>query len=803
MIRYLQNENCEIFINYEYEEDDNTLLKSLFQRCKNITVYIHLVSIQKSLFMLLFIKEAFLNNKSSKGMGNDYLTQKDNLHQKVLYAYDFINVYNQAKWLVVTEKSEEEIVKPTKQLLFKIIAITALLFIILLFVYFILLNRIIIKPIENLHNSLLDYFKFVNKETDSVKLIDIKSSDDEIGKLSEVINENIKKTEQIFEEEKKNNFIENGIIKLNSSLSKLNKSKEIFEYSLEFLCNYTKSEVGVFYRYEKENLKANNFYSFSPMSDFKEVYHLGEGIIGEVAKSQKFRLLTIPTDMKIDTTILNVEAEQTYISPVVFRNEIVGVIEIGKLSSFEEKELEFINGSVEIIAVALLTAINNEEVERLLEIAQKANEELEKEQQKLSQTNVLLEQKQQEVEEQNVELEEQKEELSEKIKELEIAKKEIEQSSKYKREFLANMSHELRTPLNSIILLSKLISENENIDNDDKQKAKVINKAGKELLLLINDILDLSKVEAGKMEMNEEEVSSEEIAQDIFNLFNETAKSKNLEFKVENNYKGTFISDALRLSQVIKNLLSNAFKFTKEGFVKFSIDKQNNNLIFKVSDSGIGIPADKLNTIFDEFKQVDGSITREFGGTGLGLSISKKIVDMMKGKIEVESEAGKGTTFRIVIPLKEVQKEIAKKPVEFSMREDNEVSNEEKPLKGKNILLVDDDSRNIFTLTAFLESIGAEVFSAFNGKEALESLAENDNIDIILLDLMMPVMDGITTIKKIKAHPKYKDITIIVITAKNMDEDKQECLKAGADEFLTKPVDTNALKSILLARIDK
>jgi len=647
----------------------------------------------------------------------------------------------------------------------------------------------------------LDYFKFVNKETDSVKLIDIKS-DDEIGKLSEVINGNIKKTEQIFEEEKKNNFIENGIIELNTFLLKLNKSKDIFEYSLEFLCNYTKSEVAVFYKYEKENLKANNFYSFSPTSDFKEVYHLGEGIIGEVAKSQKTRLLTIPTDMKIDTTILNVEAKQTYILPVVFRNEIVGVIEMGKLSSFEEKELEFINRSIEIIAVALLTTTKNEKVEQLLESAQKANMELKKEQQQLSQTNALLEQQQQEVEEQNVELEEQKEELSEKIKELEIAKKEIEQSSKYKSEFLANMSHELRTPLNSIILLSKLISENENIDNDDKQKAKVINKAGKELLLLINDVLDLSKVEAGKMEMNEEEVSSEEIAQDIFNLFNETAKSKNLEFQVEDNYKGTFISDEIRLSQVIKNLLGNAFKFTKEGFVKFSIYKQNDNLIFKVSDSGIGIPEDKLNTIFDEFKQVDGSITREFGGTGLGLSISNKIVDMMKGKIEVESEIGKGTTFRVVVPLKEV-KETAKKPVEFIMREDNEVSNEAKPLKGKNILLVDDDSRNIFTLTAFLESIGAEVFSAFNGKEALESLAENDSIDIILLDLMMPVMDGITTIKKIKANPKYKDITIIVITAKNMDEDKQESLKAGADEFLTKPVDTNALKSILLTRIDK
>jgi two-component system chemotaxis sensor kinase CheA len=388
------------------------------------------------------------------------------------------------------------------------------------------------------------------------------------------------------------------------------------------------------------------------------------------------------------------------------------------------------------------------------------------------------------------------------------------------------MSHELRTPLNSIILLSKLLTNNQNnnLTPKDIEKTSVIHKAGNDLLLLINDILDLSKIESGNMELIYEDVQTGAILEEMKGLFGAVAEDKKIDFILNDLYQDSFQTDKVKLSQVLKNLLSNAFKFTKSGMVSIDIEEEHGQLLISVVDSGIGIPEDKLKTIFEAFKQVDGSISREFGGTGLGLSISKTIVDLMNGEIVVKSQEGKGTTFTIKLPLlksTEVQTKLeqesmieiphAKSPElkpnfensdsSVSIIKEEEIEEDYGGIfRGKNILIVDDDSRNIFTLTSTLESMDAEIFSAFNGKEAIEVLDEEEYIDLILMDVMMPVMDGLVAIKNIKASA-YKDIPIIAITAKTMPEDKQKCLDVGADDYLPKPIEHSSLISMIKAWI--
>jgi len=267
---------------------------------------------------------------------------------------------------------------------------------------------------------------------------------------------------------------------------------------------------------------------------------------------------------------------------------------------------------------------------------------------------------------------------------------------------------------------------------------------------------------------------------------------------------------------VLKNFLSNAFKFTKEGYVKLVFEKADaKHIKISVQDSGIGIPQDKLEMVFEAFKQVDGSISREYGGTGLGLSISKTIVDLMGGTITVESEVGKGSSFIVTLPIEHSEGFIEEKsesvpvveqtkepPITILLQDELEDEGYTEALDKKSILIVDDDSRNIFTLSAVLENMGAEVYSAFNGKEALELLEEKgDLIDIVLMDVMMPTMDGLEAIRSIRKKEQFGDIPIIAITAKSLPEDRDKCLEAGANDYLAKPIDGKKLLAMIKAWI--
>ena len=663
------------------------------------------------------------------------------------------------------------------------------------------LGLAILEMLAYLKNILIQAKAIANE--DYSQTIVIKSQNDELGLALKDMLDTLK---QNAEKNKDDIYFSNGIFIFSDNLSKIKNFKNLSLEAITEICRYINASRGVFYTFEDERKELHIQASFANednTSIIKENILLGEGLIGQVALDRKSLHLKDRNE-KLQSATGSINQKDIFIFPVISENILLGVIEVMSLQEFRKVDIDYLMKSGDILGSVIYSAKQNIKIKELLEKSQQSFEELQVQSEELQQSNVEMQEQQQQVKSKS-------EELKEKNKILTRAKQEIneraialEEASRYKSEFLANMSHELRTPLNSIILLSKLMIKEQKLDEDNIKKSSVINKAGNDLLLLINDILDLSKIESGKMELNLLEVNSSEITDEMQGLFDALAKEKEISFVVNDNINSTFISDKTKLSQVVKNLLSNAFKFTKKGSVSLNLSTSKNELVISVSDTGLGISKENIGIIFQAFKQVDGSITREFGGTGLGLSISKTIVELFNGHIDVQSELGVGSTFKVTLPLitealpleviEEEKKEIKKDITPISIIPEEESYQ----LKDKNILIVDDDSRNIFTLSAFIENLNGEAYSAFNGKEALEVL-EKENIDLVLMDIMMPVMDGLKSIKAIKSIDKFKEIPIIAITAKTMAKDKQDCFDAGASDYMAKPLDHDALLLMIKA----
>lgn len=672
--------------------------------------------------------------------------------------------------------------------------------------------------------TILKHAEAISNEDFTVS-IKIKSKDDELGfaldRMTTMLRDSSIKT-------KNEIYISEGVGELSDAITGVRDSVELAEEAISRVCHYINAGSGVVYTFDKEKKELTLIASFahSTRAGFSEAFTLGEGVVGQVALEREAILLQNINDATylIESATVTAMAKEVFVFPLIHEGELLGVVELLSFESFSDIQREYLAKISSLFATALYTVNQNMQIKILLEKSQEAFEELQTQSEELQETNVQMEEQQQQLKLQSRELQLKNETLAEAKKVLDKRAEELEKAYRYKSEFLANMSHELRTPLNSIILLSKLLTQNpsKHLDAKEVEKAAVIHKAGNDLLLLINDILDLSKIESGKMDFFYESVDSTSFLEDIKGLFSPIAEEKGLKFEVEDRFQKAFQTDKQKLSQVLKNLLSNAFKFTKSGYVKLGMYAADDRVKIYVEDSGIGIPKESIESIFEAFKQVDGSISREFGGTGLGLSISKTIVELMSGEISVESRVGEGTRFCVILPLKGTQESSGQKekhkeqeasPLDISLAERKEeqiapmkiledtsvdtVDADE--LRGKNILIVDDDSRNIFTLTSTLESMGAEVFSAFNGKEAIELLEETPQIDLILMDVMMPVMDGLKAMESIKADARFKKIPIIAITAKSMPEDKQLCLDHGADDYLTKPLQQSALISMIKA----
>ncbi len=384
---------------------------------------------------------------------------------------------------------------------------------------------------------------------------------------------------------------------------------------------------------------------------------------------------------------------------------------------------------------------------------------------------------------------------------------ELERTNRYKSEFLANVSHELRTPLNSIVLLSKLlVSEDQGLDDKHKQQARVINKAGQDLLQLINDILDLSKIEAGRLDLHLREVTIVDLLNDIHDLFKPVADDKGLVLMVERQPSApeTLLTDADKLAQILRNFMGNAIKFTAQGQITLRLEHDVSDsrwpVRISVTDTGIGIPEDKHDLIFEAFQQADGSTSRRYGGTGLGLSISCSLADLLGGRIAVDSQSGHGATFTLMLPERLELSDHDDKPIVKEYADSQAERSESIPVanfNGSRILLVDDDMRNLLALTPVLEGWGLDVIAAGDGEEALETLAEESDVAVALLDVMMPGLDGLELAGAIREQSRFATLPCIGLSAKAGDDDRERWLALGVGDYLVKPVDVHKLHSVL------
>lgn len=389
----------------------------------------------------------------------------------------------------------------------------------------------------------------------------------------------------------------------------------------------------------------------------------------------------------------------------------------------------------------------------------------------------------------------------------------LEDSNRYKSEFLANVSHELRTPLNSILLLSKMLASKEDtLNNESRQQARVINDAGTDLRRLIDTILDLSRIEAGKTALNVKNIELHALLSDIVALMQPqfSEKGLRLELRVEPGAPTRLFSDAEKLRQILINFLSNALKFTEQGYSFLKLAHNTGAyadslpISISVEDSGIGIPASKQAQVFEAFSQVDGSPSRRYGGTGLGLTISRELTSLLGGRIEISSTFNSGSVFTLLLPENIEQKltpdAAAATPTDAEWNTATPVTQNTVPVAsypGCRVLLVDDDIRNLLALTPVLESWGITVVAAGDGREALDTLAEDHAFDLIFMDLMMPKMDGLETMQQIKSDSSLSAIPVIALTAKTADDDRQRALDSGACDFLAKPVEPADLKLAL------
>jgi len=460
-------------------------------------------------------------------------------------------------------------------------------------------------------------------------------------------------------------------------------------------------------------------------------------------------------------------------------------------------------------SLALSDAYRN--TTELLAQSQGLTIELQKQSEALRETNDELQEKATLLSEQNRDIEIKNGEIELARRGLEEKAAQLALSSKYKSEFLANMSHELRTPLNSMLILSRLLADNEGgaLAEREVEFARTIHSAGNDLLSLINDILDLSKVEAGRMELDLAPVSIIRLGENAERAFRHVAEEKGLTFAVviDPRLPSSVISDVQRLGQVLKNLLSNAFKFTHNGGVTLSIGSApappeprdaapaaaTSAISFTVTDTGIGIPEDKLNLIFEAFQQADGTTSRKYGGTGLGLSISRELARLLGGEIRVKSELGEGSEFSLCLPL---PGDLADGAPDGTGSVAQPIVIGEAPLLGRKVLVIDDDVRTGFALTAVLERCGMKVVYAENGREGIERLHQHANTDLVLLDIMMPEMDGYETARAIREIPQFERLPIISLTAKAMKRDRDKAIAAGASDYISKPVDVDQLMSM-------
>jgi CheY-like chemotaxis protein/signal transduction histidine kinase len=580
---------------------------------------------------------------------------------------------------------------------------------------------------------------------------------------------------------------------------------------------------------EEPELQLLASYAYRKRKGVNTRFKLGEGLVGQAALEKERILLTrVPPDyVQISSGLGETAPMNIVVLPILFEGQVKAVMELSSLEQFNPTHHAFLDQLTESIGIVLNTIEANTRTEDLLKQSQSLASELQSRQEELQQTNQELEEKARQLFEQNEEVERKNREVEQARQALEGKAQQLSLTSRYKSEFLANMSHELRTPLNSLLILAEQLSSNPDGNLTPKQVefARTIRGSGKDLLKLINDILDLSKIESGTVTIDVGEVRFEEMRQTMERTFRHVAEGKGVSFQIDidSSVPEAVRTDAQRLDQVLKNLLSNAFKFTERGYVNLSVARvaggwsaENMNLnraasvlAFSVSDSGIGIPADKQTTIFEPFLQADGSTSRKYGGTGLGLAISRELARVLGGEIKVESSEGRGSTFTMFLP-QSFQALPVDRPVAVPTpeRAEEEMSNGETPdapieftladdrtsiLPGeKSVLIIEDDRDFAQWLLDVARQNGFKAVATPRGKAGLELVREFSPA-AITLDLSLPDLDGWQVLNRLKSDLVTRHIPVFVISAQ---DEPENALKQGALRFLTKPIDESQISQI-------
>lgn len=671
----------------------------------------------------------------------------------------------------------------------------------------------------------------VNNNLDYLPRLHV-STKDEVGEIAAAFNKMADVLDTHAELEQEQNWLNLNIADIATMCQGKVDFKSLAQAFLPKIATIVGASYGVFYLKQQRNgeqylLKLS---AYAGAESGERCFKFGDGLAGQCALSRKLMVINeVPDDyMKITSGLGQAPPRSIILLPIEFENQLWGVLELASFSPLGRLEQKLLLEAVNSVGITLSIIHSRVQVENLLEESQALAQELQEQSEELQTQQEELNAQQEELIAINEQLEQQYSQSEIKSRELEKAKatlekhaKQLTQSSKYKSEFLANMSHELRTPLNSLLILAQILAENKvgNLTERQVEYANTICSSGHDLLNLINDILDLSKIESGRMEVNLSEVKPQEVCLHLTNQFKLMAGRKGIEFttKINPGTPAVMHTDEQRLRQVLKNLLSNAFKFTDTGSVTLEFSKAPANvtvsarddlavehiIAIAVQDTGIGIPDDKQDIIFKAFRQADGTTSRKYGGTGLGLTISRDIANLLGGYIEVRSVLGQGSTFILYVPsyvqssaVEAVQQASATLSAGY-LPATVEGNSDQELLAGKKILIVDDDMRNLFALTSALESQQMKVLIAENGKEGIAVLQQHSDVDLILMDVMMPEMDGFTAMRQIRQFPEFKDLPVIALTAKAMTTDREQCLQAGASDYISKPVNLDQLISLM------
>ena len=626
----------------------------------------------------------------------------------------------------------------------------------------------------------------------------------EVLALKDNINQMIANLKETTQKNMEQDWLKTNLARFSGMMQGQKNLTAVSKLIMSELTPLVSAQHGTFFMREFEQepvLKLIASYAYRKDKRVPTRFALGEGLIGQCAVEKKPILLTQvpPNYVHISSGLGHAAPVNILILPVLFEGEVMAVIELASFQQFSAIHRIFLDQLMVSIGVVLNIISASMRTEELLQELQNSNMELETQAKELEEKAELLQIKNQEVELASLSLEEKAEQLA--------------LISKYKSEFLANMSHELRTPLNSLLIMAKLLADNKETNLSPKQieYANTIQASGKDLLSLINEILDLSKVEAGKMVVAPMDIPVPQLVDYLERDFQPLAQQKGLNFRVEvkSDVPMQLYTDGQRLQQILKNLLSNAFKFTEQGEVELTIEAAPANvdfhndtlrqadkvLAFSVRDTGIGIATGKQKLIFEAFQQVDATTSRKYGGTGLGLTISREISRLLGGEITVNSREGEGSVFTLYLPRKYIGAELepAEAATEIATPLIESNSTPEVDFNGERILVVDDDVRNIFAITSMLESNKLRVVFAENGRDAIALLEQHKDVDLVLMDVMMPEMDGYETTRAIRQRKEYAELPIIALTAKAMKGDREKCLEAGVSDYITKPVDTNRL----------